>query len=161
MAESPEYRTVVSCIKQLETALFRSDRDVVHFLNQEGFITQEVHDDVLNPRSMLTDHQKAGELVSWIRMKVELSAQNYHALVKHLGQSGKHYESIVDILDNEYSRQRQEIKVGKWFFVSYIITWYLNTYTIVQVMLYQHNKCISPWGLFRKCPMHFHATGST
>ena len=105
----PEYRTVVSCTKELETALLRSDRDIIHFLNQEGFITQEVHDDILNPRSMLTDHQKTGELVTRIRNKVELRAQNYHILVKHLGQRGKYYESIVKILDEEYSRQQQQV----------------------------------------------------
>lgn len=54
MDKSLEYSTVEKCIKPLELALPPSG---------EGFITQEVHDDVLNPRSMLTDRQKAGELV--------------------------------------------------------------------------------------------------
>ncbi len=109
--ESREYRTVVSCTKQLETALFRSDRAIVHFLNQEGFISQEVHDEVLNPKSMWTDHQKAGELVTGIRNKVELSAQDYHTLLNHLHQSGKHYKGIVGILEKEYDRQEQTGKL--------------------------------------------------
>ena len=107
MAESPEYRTVVSCMKQLETAFLRCGRDIPHFLLQQGFITVEVHDDVLNPR-LLSEHQKAGELVSGIRKKVELSAQDYHTLVDHLGQSGKHYEGIVALLNKEYTRQQQQ-----------------------------------------------------
>ena len=102
-----EFRTVVSCTEQLETALRSIDRDIVHVLHREGFITQEVCDDVLNPRSMLNDHQKAGALVTGIRNKVELSAQNYHTLVNHLRQSGKQYGSIVDILDREYGRQEK------------------------------------------------------
>ncbi len=108
--ESREYRTVVSCTTQLETALFRSDRAIVHFLHQKGFITQEVHDEVLNPR-LLNEHQKAGELVTGIRNKVKLSAQDYHTLLNHLHQSGKHYEGIVGILEREYDRQKQTGKL--------------------------------------------------
>ncbi len=111
MAEvkSYEYRTVVSCTKQLETALLRSDRAIVHFLHQEGFITQEVHDEVLKPRSMWTGHQKAGELVTGIWNRVKLSAQDYHTLLNHLRQSGKHYKGIVGILEREYDSQRQNM----------------------------------------------------
>ena len=107
MAQSREYKTVVSCSKPLETSLRAIDRGIVHFLHQEGFITQEVHDDVLNPRSILTSHQKAGVLVTAIRDKVELSAKSFHAFLDHLRQSGKHYEAIVSILDKEYSMQEQ------------------------------------------------------
>ena len=78
----------------------------MHFLHREGFITNEVHDEVLKARSMWTDHQKAGELVTGIRNKVEVSAQNYHTFLNHLRQSGKQYESVVNILDEEYSRLR-------------------------------------------------------
>ena len=105
--KSREYRTVVNCAKPLGIALRSLDQDIVHFLQQEGFITEEVHDEVLKPRSVWTDHQKAGELVTGIRNRVELSAQNYHTLLNHLRQSGKHYRSIVKILDKEYSRQGQ------------------------------------------------------
>ncbi len=101
----------MSCTKPLETALRALDGDIVHFLYQKGFITQEVHDDVLNPRSMLNAHQKAGELVTGIRNKVELSAQNFHTLVDYLRQRGKQYESLVDTLDREYNRQLQ---TGEW-----------------------------------------------
>ena len=107
MSDSLEYRTVVSCAKPLEIALRSADRDIVHFLHQEGFVTQEVHDEVLNPRSMWTTHQKAGELLTGIRNKVELSAQSYHTLLKHLCQGGKQYEGIVSKLDEEYSWQEQ------------------------------------------------------
>ncbi len=110
MSESCEYRTVESCIEQLETALFKSDSDIVHFLRREGFISKVVHGEVLNPR-LLNDHQKAGELVTGIGNEVKLSAQKYHTLLNHLRQSGKYYKSIVNILDKEYSRQQQ---IGKY-----------------------------------------------
>ncbi len=97
----------MSCANELETALRSIEREIVHFLHREGFITQEVHDDVLNPRSLLTDDQKAGVLVTGIRNRVELSAGSYHTLLNHLRQRGKHYASIVGILDEEYGRQKQ------------------------------------------------------
>ena len=105
MAESAEYRTIVSCTKQLETTFRSIDRDLVHSLHCEGFITQEVRDDVLNPRSMLNDHQKAGQVVTGIRNKVEQSANSYYMLLNNFCRSGKQYEGIMSILDEEYKRQ--------------------------------------------------------
>ena len=110
MSDSEEYRTVVKCTKQLEIAL-QSDRDIAHFLHQEGFVTEEVYDDVLNPRSTLTDHQKAGKLVTAIRNKVELSAQDYHTFVNHL-RNNKINKTIVMILDEEYNKQESTSNGG-------------------------------------------------
>ena len=107
MDESCEYRTLVSTTVVLETALRVVDEDLILFLYQEGFITYEVSEDILNPKSMLTSRQKARELVTGIRNKVELSAQSYHTLVHRLRQSGKQYKSLMDILDREYIRQKQ------------------------------------------------------
>ena len=107
MAQSEEYKTVVSCEKQLEIALRATDRPLVHFLCVKGFITQEVHDDVLDARSKLNSHQKARKLVTGIRDRVKLSAQCYHTLLNHLHQGGRQYVAIVCILDQEYSRLGQ------------------------------------------------------
>lgn len=95
----------MKCSRPLERAL-QSDRDIVYFLNYEGFITQEVCDDVLNARSLLTSAQKAGQLVTGVRNRVSLSPQGYHILVEHLGQNKRRYGSIVDILEREYARQQ-------------------------------------------------------
>lgn len=105
MSESLEYKTIVSCAKQLEIAFSSLDRNLVHFLNQEGFITQEVCDDILNPRSTLTNREKAGELVTGIRKKVELSAPKYHSFLNYLCQRGKQYEDIVNILAKRLSEE--------------------------------------------------------
>lgn len=102
-----EYRTIVNCSRYLETAL-KFDRDVVYFLNCEDFITQEVCDDVLHGRSMLTSAQKAGQLVTGIRNKVSLSPQYYSKLVEYLSQDRRKYGGIVDILDREYQKQWQK-----------------------------------------------------
>ena len=99
-----EYRTIVQCTTQLEVALRSCDGVIVHFLNQEGFITEEVHDEVLNPR-LLNDYQKATKLVTGVRNKVFLRAQSYHTFLNYLCRRGNHYGSIVKILDEEYNRQ--------------------------------------------------------
>lgn len=105
MSESCEYRTVATCIKQLEVAFRSIDRDLVHFLHQEGFITQAVHDEVLNPTSMWTIYHKTGQLVTGIRNKVELRVESYRTLLKYLRERGKHYEGIVNILDEAYKQE--------------------------------------------------------
>ena len=100
--KSRELTTVSKCSPQLETALARLDRDLVHFLKDKGFITQDVCDDVLDPRSMLSTTQKAHELVTGIRRQVELGPGSYHTLVDRLRAGGALYSGIVKILDEEY-----------------------------------------------------------
>lgn len=107
MARSLEFRTVLSAISSLETALSLFSRDTVHFLLEEGFITQEVHDDVLDPKSMLNRDDKAGKLVTGIRNKVKLHPQRYYTLINHLRQSGRECEGIVNILDSKYAQHAE------------------------------------------------------
>ena len=107
MARSLEYRTVLSAISSLEIALSLFSREAVHFLLEEGFITQEVHDDVLDPRSILNCDQKAGKLVTGIRNKVKLYPQSYYTLINHLRQSGRECEGIVNILDSKYAQHAE------------------------------------------------------
>lgn len=98
MSDYPELETVRKYTSHLETALKGLDRKLVHFLRDEGFITDEVHDDVLNPRSMLTEAQRAGELVKWIRNRVKLDPSSFHVLLHCFKQSGSLYEPTVDKL---------------------------------------------------------------
>ena len=107
MSESSEFRTVTNCTEELEVAFLKCDRNIIHFLYKEGFITQEMHQDILDTKSSKTDSEKSGELIAGIRNRVKLSVQSYHTLLQHLRQKGKYYESIVNILDEEYSRQHR------------------------------------------------------
>ena len=102
MADSIEYLSLRNCSGSLETAL-KGDRDVVYYLNKEGFISDDMCDDLLN-HSALTPAQKAGQLVAKIRDRVKLSNQEFHKLVGHLSQNSRQYGSIVDTLNTEYSR---------------------------------------------------------
>ena len=101
MTDSKEYSTVVNCKRKLEIAL-ESDRDIAQFLFQQRVITQEHYDEVTNPKSNLTDTDKASMLVTAIRNRVELNPRNYHKVVDHLRQNIIKYEDIVVILDQDY-----------------------------------------------------------
>ena len=102
MSESPELQTVKKCVQQLETAFRGLDRRLVQFLNQNGFITESIQERLLNPVSALTEEQKAGELVKWIKNRIEQDCTSFHVLVDRLKQDGKHYQPVVDTLEAEY-----------------------------------------------------------
>ena len=96
------------CTPQLETALWGLDRELVHFLNQEHFINDDVEDKVLNPRSMLTEADNALELLKWIKNRVKQDPPSYHVLLGRLKQSGNLYKPIVKQVEAEYARQNSQ-----------------------------------------------------
>ena len=102
MSDSPELETVRKCTSHLETALKVPDRELVHFLRDEGFFSDNVHDDILNPRSMLTEDEKTGELVKWIKNRVKQDPGSFHILLHHFKQRGALYKPIVNKLSAEY-----------------------------------------------------------
>ncbi len=99
-----EYKTLLQCTKKLEIAL-KSDRNILNFLNLEGFIKPSIYEDVNNPKSLLSASEKAGLLVTGIKDKVELNPKNYHKLMRHFHQDRRMYGDIADILDEEYCKQ--------------------------------------------------------
>ena len=109
-SDSPELRTLKVCTFQLKAALKRLDRELVHFLNQEGFINADDVEEVLSPRSILTESPQsilteadnACELVKWIKNRVKLDPPSYHVLLGGLKRSGY---AIVKILEAEYAKQ--------------------------------------------------------
>ena len=104
-SDSPELRTLQACTPQLETALKGLDSGLVHFLNHNNFITV---DKVRNPVTMLTEADKAWELVKWIKNRVKQDPPSYHVLLGRLKQSGNLYKPIVNILEAEYARQNPQ-----------------------------------------------------
>ena len=101
MAESREYTTLVKHSEKLEIAL-SSHTDILHFLNKEGFITDNVYYEVCDPKSMISPAEKSCKVVNAIRNKVKLNPQNYHKLLHHFRQDRRSYGDIADILDNEF-----------------------------------------------------------
>ncbi len=100
---SREYKTIVRCSSQFATAL-HSDRNIPHHLHAEGFLTKEIYDDIINPRCILSESDKACELVSGIRRRMEQSPTDFHKLMDYLkSQEEGKYREIVRLLEETYS----------------------------------------------------------
>ena len=96
---------------QLETALSGLDRDLMHFLCQNGFIGDNVRDKVLNPVSVLSEAEKAGEVVRWIKNRIKQDPASYHVLMGKLQQCGNRYQPIINRLETT----RQQLPQGQRF----------------------------------------------
>ena len=103
MALSSEYLTLINCTRVLELAL-KDKRDIVHFLECKNFISREIHDDVLNPRSTLTSVEKVGRLVEKIKDKVQLDSKNYYVFMNELRSNIRIYGEIIEIMDSEFNK---------------------------------------------------------
>lgn len=104
---SAEFTAINECTERLETALKGLDRKLIHFLHQQGFLIDDKRDEILKPGSPLTEAEKAGELVKWIKHGIEQDQQRYHTLVGWLKKQ-KHYVPIVDKLDKVYKQQHEQ-----------------------------------------------------
>ena len=104
MEDSVEFKTVKKCIVPLETALKGLDRNMVDFLYQNGFITDDVYDQVRSAKTLLSPADKAYELVKGIKNRVKQDKESYLLLVNWLTE-GAMYQPIVNTLTEEYQRQ--------------------------------------------------------
>ena len=105
MEDSVEFKTVKKCIVPLETALKGLDRNMVDFLYQNGFITDDVYDQVRSARTLLSPADKVYELVKGIKNRVKQDKESYLVLVNWLTEGGAMYQPIVNTLTEEYQRQ--------------------------------------------------------
>ena len=108
MEDSVEFKTVRRCTVALETALKGLDRNMVDFLYQNSFTTDDVCDQVLNRVTILSAADKAHELVKGIKNRVKQDKGSYFVLVGGLTQGGVLYQPIVTTLTEEYQRQLVE-----------------------------------------------------
>ena len=107
MADSAELNTIVSCTTELESALRGVDSNLVHFLRDEEFISEEVHDHILNPGSILDEGE---DLVTLIRSHVEQDPMCYHSLVQYFAAKGESYQAILRTLGAAYITQRAAVR---------------------------------------------------
>jgi hypothetical protein len=99
---TPELKAVRKCASHLEAALMVPNRDLVHFLRDQGFVSDEVHDKVLTPHIMWSEVEKSGELVKWITNRIKMDCTSFHILLHRLKQSGVLFEPTVTKLIAEY-----------------------------------------------------------
>lgn len=99
--ESKEYTTLVQCTPKLEAQL-QNDRDILHALYKVKLIGEEAYNDALNPRSMLSNAQKAGAVVRDIKRTVFINNKKYDNLLQAFNQKPEIYGGIVEILNKQY-----------------------------------------------------------
>ena len=80
----------------------KSDSDLAHHLNKEGYLKDDDYDDVINPKTNAMRKEKASILVAGIKNKVEQNPQRYHEFLKHLRLSPRKYGDVVDVLDKHF-----------------------------------------------------------
>ncbi len=102
MSDSCELRTVRSCTPKLETALQVLDRKLVHFMCDQGFITDEIRDSILTPATFWSDAARASEIVKWIRNRVKQNSSYYHLLLDWFRRGGELYRPIVETVNREF-----------------------------------------------------------
>ena len=93
------------CTVPLETALKGLDRNIVDFLYQNSFITDDTCDQVLSAKSSLSVADKVYELVKGIKNRVKQDKESYIVLVNWLTEGGAMYKPIVNTLAEQYQRQ--------------------------------------------------------
>jgi hypothetical protein len=113
-----ELDTLEKCTPMLETALEDPERELVHYLTEKCFITNQVRDSVLDALSPLDASQKAGALVKGIKNRVKQDPESYHVLMKRFMEGGEQYRPIVTVLEKEY--RRQEVQGYCWPMVARI-----------------------------------------
>jgi hypothetical protein len=91
----------MKCASALDTALTVLDRHLIHFLRDKGFIPDEAHDEILNPKSTMSEADKAGELVKLIKNRVKQDHASYHTLLDWFKHSVA-FEPIAKRLTTEY-----------------------------------------------------------
>jgi hypothetical protein len=89
----------------METAFTGLEREVVHFLYRENFISESVRNRVLSPGSGWGEEEKAGELVKGVTKRVKQAPTSYYTLVNELKRYGKRYQPILSKLEAEYAQQ--------------------------------------------------------
>ncbi len=99
---SREYKTIVRCASQFATAL-HSNGDIPHHLHVDGFLTKEIYDNVIDPKSRLSASEKACEVVSGIRRRVDQSPTDFHKLIGYLRENESRYRDILKLLEETYS----------------------------------------------------------
>ncbi len=149
MVESnAEYSTLAICTDMLEIAL-TGDRDILHFLEQEGY---NIPDDVSNSKSMLSDQEKAGLVVTAIKDKVSLNSRNYQKLLDHFHFNERVYGDIITVLEQAYNKlgshpkDQPSVGYGKTAISQCSISIYQKTKLFFGRFIYEFIQCLT-----RKC----------
>ena len=99
---SLEYTTLEKCNDQLKTSLGSDFTKLASYIFGEGFINEELYEEVVEPRSINSGDDRANKLMLQIMSQVELEPSNYYKLINHLRHDKKKYTDIINLLDVTY-----------------------------------------------------------
>ena len=94
-----------ACSVALGKTLKGADSGMVSFLEENGFITDEVRLRVIDVKTPLSAADKTNLLVEGIKDRIDLDEDSYKVLVDKFKLSGVFYGPIVKKLDKEYEKQ--------------------------------------------------------
>lgn len=84
----------------LEKVVTQNMTWLAHKMNSSGLLPDETHSDVINPRSMLTEAQKATNIVQSLKKKVDIDRSNWDKFVEILKQEPL-YSDILTLFSHE------------------------------------------------------------
>lgn len=97
---TPEFRTLITCTSVLTNAVKPHILSLSHHLLSEGFIAQENHDRLNN--EMIDLSQRASQLVSLVRTRVQLNAANFVRFIGILLRNVANHRDLLNTLDEKY-----------------------------------------------------------
>ena len=97
---TPEYRAMIQSTSDLTNAVKLNIGPLSDELLGQGLIAADNQAAAIN--QMIDVGQRASQLVSLVRTRVQLNPSNFHKFIRILLKSAPLYHDILEILDNKY-----------------------------------------------------------
>ena len=97
---TPEYRAMIQSTSDLTNAVKSDIGALSSELLSQGLIANDNQSAAINP--MIDVGQRASQLVSLVRTRVQLNPSNFHKFLRILLKNASLYQEILEILDNKY-----------------------------------------------------------
>ena len=99
--ETPEYRTMVSCIKELTDTTARGVSGISDVLFARSLMSDEIHRKMMD--TYLEDHKKASILIKDVSGQIKLNPEKFLVFVDVLKEDGPWTNDIVSHVLKEYN----------------------------------------------------------
>lgn len=97
---TPEYRAMIQSTSDLTSAVKDDIGPLSNELLSQGLIATDNQAAAIN--QMIDASQRASQLVSLVRTRVQLNPGNFHKFVRILLKRGSVHRDILEILDHKY-----------------------------------------------------------
>ena len=100
-SETPEYRTMVRCTRDLRTAVKAHLFSLGASLVSEELISPDNDSDIRD--TSLSESERTARLIEILQLKVKLEPQNFHSFISILNSDRATYKDILKILREKYA----------------------------------------------------------